>query len=191
MFQLLHGRGGKTPQGDCYLTPDYKFRDINLKYSGSTTNANYYLSLYGGRDNFSYAFDQETFQKTITMDHHEKNSQLGGTAFYGLRWKDKHTSNFITSFSSLQTARTHNEDIIRTSGSQVPTSIHNIYDLSIKEVNGRIENTFNLSEKHQVDAGVGILNYFTDRDEKSTLYSIQDEKIILLFLIFNFRIIST
>ncbi len=166
-------------RADYYLTPDYKFRDINLKYSGSTTNANYYLSLYGGRDNFSYAFDKETFQKTITLYHNEKNNQLGGTAFYGLRWKDKHTSNFITSFSSLQTARTHNEDIIRTSGSQVPTSIHNIYDLSINEVNGRIENTFNLSEKHQVDAGVGILNYFTDRDEKSTLYSIQDEEINL------------
>ncbi|MFZ0282004.1 MAG: TonB-dependent receptor plug domain-containing protein, partial [Bacteroidales bacterium] len=166
-----YGRGRQISRADYYLTPDYKFRDINLKYSGSSTNANYYLSLYGGRDNFSYSFDKETFQKTITLYHNEKNNQLGGTAFYGLRWKDKHTSNFIASFSSLQPSRTHNEDIIRTSGSQVSTSIHNIYNLSINEVNGRIENTFNLSEKHQVDAGVGILNYFTDRDEKSTLYS--------------------
>ena len=174
-----YGRGRQNSQADYYLTPDYKFRDINLKYSGSSTKANYYLSLYGGRDNFSYAFDQETLQKTITMDHHEKNNQLGGTAFYGLRWKDKHTSNFIVSFSSLQTARTHNEDIIRTSGQQVTTSIHDNYRLSINEVNGRIENKFSLSEKHQVDAGIGLLNYFTDRGETSMLYSIQDEKINL------------
>jgi hypothetical protein len=174
-----YGRGRQNSQADYYLTPDYKFRDINLKYSGSSTNTNYYISLYGGRDNFSYAFDQETFQKTITLDHNEKNNQLGGSAFYGLRWKDKHTSNFIASFSSLQTARTHNEDIIRTSGPQVSTSIHNIYDLSINEVNGRIENTFSISEKHQIDAGVGVLNYFTDRDETSMLYSIKDEKINL------------
>jgi hypothetical protein len=171
-----YGRGRQNSQADYYLTPDYKFRDINLKYSGSSTNANYYLSLYSGRDNFSYAFDQETFQRTITMDHHEKNNQLGGTAFYGLRWKDKHTSNFIVSFSSLQTARTHNEDIIRTSGQQVTTSIHDSYLLSINEVNGRIENKFSLSEKHQVDAGIGLLNYFTDRDETSMSYSIQDER---------------
>lgn len=175
-----YGRGRQGSHADYYITPDYKFRDINLKYSGSSQNANYYLSLYGGRDNFSYAFDQETFQKTITLDHNEKNNQLGGTAFYGLRWKNKNISNFKASFSSLQNERTHNEDIVRTAGPQVSTSIHNIYNLVINEINGRIDNTFSLSERHQVDAGAGVLNYFTGRDEISTLYSIEDEETNLI-----------
>ena len=31
------------------LIPDYIFRDMNLKYSGSGTKSNYYVSLYGGK----------------------------------------------------------------------------------------------------------------------------------------------
>jgi hypothetical protein len=38
-----YGRGRQTSRADYYLTPDYKFRDVNLKYSGSTPRTNYYL----------------------------------------------------------------------------------------------------------------------------------------------------
>ena len=112
------GEGQQGPQADFYLTPDYLFRDINLKYSGGNTRSNYYLSLYGGRDNFSYDFKDENLHRTITLNHNEKNNQIGGTLFYGLSWKAKNTSNFIVSFSSLQTDQMHDEDIIRTSGQQ-------------------------------------------------------------------------
>ena len=44
-------------------------------------------------------------------------------------------------------------------------SIHGKYLASIKEINGRIENTFSISEKHQLDAGLGTLFYYTLRDE--------------------------
>lgn len=159
------GRGQQSPRADFYLTPDYLFRDINLKYSGSNTHSNYYLSLYGGRDNFSYAFNDENLHRTITLNHNEKNNQIGGTLFYGLSWKAKNTSNFIVSFSSLQTDQMHEEDIIRNSGQQTTVSIHDKYLTSIREINGRIENTFSISEKHQLEAGLGTLFYYTFREE--------------------------
>ncbi len=112
------GRGQQGSRADFYLTPDYLFRDINLKYSGSNKRSNYYLSLYGGKDNFSYDFKDENLHRTITLNHNEKNNQIGGTLFYGLSWKAKNTSNFIVSFSSLQTDQTHDEDVVRTSGQQ-------------------------------------------------------------------------
>jgi outer membrane cobalamin receptor len=59
----------------------------------------------------------------------------------------------------------HDEDIIRTSGQQTTVSIHDQYTASIKEINGRIENTFSISEKHQLDAGLGTLFYYTVREE--------------------------
>jgi len=169
------GRGQPRSQADFYLTPDYRFRDINLKYSGSNTRSNYYLSLYGGRDRFSYAFENESLQRTITLDNTESNDQAGGTLFYGLRWRNKHTSNFVTSFSSLQTDQVYNEEIIRSSGPQTSTSIHDKNFSSIREVNGRIENTFNLSERHQLDAGFGSLFYYTLRKENESANSVLDE----------------
>lgn len=160
-----YGRGRQSSQADYYLTPDYSFRDLNLKYSGSSAKSNYYISLYGGRDNFSYAFDQENIQKTITLDHSERNLQLGGTLFYGFRWKDRNTTSFIISGSSLRSDLLHNEDIIRTSGSQLNTSIYDSIYTSVNELNGRIENTFNLSAKHMLNAGLGLLYYYTYGEE--------------------------
>jgi hypothetical protein len=160
-----YGRGRQSSQADYYLTPDYSFRDFNMKYSANTTKGNYYISLYGGRDNFSYTFNQENIQKTITLDHSEQNLQLGGTVFYGFRWKDKNTTNIIISSSSLQSDLLHNEDIIRTSGSQLNTSIHDNFYSLVNEINARTENTFNLSARHQVNAGLGSLYYYTYGEE--------------------------
>jgi outer membrane receptor protein involved in Fe transport len=51
--------GGTGAQADYYLIPAYIFRDINLKFSGNSRKTNYFISLYGGMDKFSYSFDQD------------------------------------------------------------------------------------------------------------------------------------
>jgi len=162
-----YGRGRQSSQADFYLTPDYKFRDLNVKYSGNGERSNFFISLYGGADNFSYAFDQETLQKKVTLDHTEKNYQIGGSVFYGLRWKEKNSTNLIASYSLLQTDSRHDEEIERISGPQISTSIHDKYGSMISEINSRIENTMTLSGKHQMEAGMGSLYYFTSREETS------------------------
>jgi hypothetical protein len=155
------GRGRQIGGADYYLVPDYIFRDMNLKYSGSGTKGNYYISLYGGRDNFNYSFDQDNLQKHITLDYNEQNLQLGGAAFYGFRWKEKNTTNITFSYSSLQTDRDQKEETRRTAGNQIFSSINEQTTNAIDELNGRIENKILISDRHIADVGLGALYYLT------------------------------
>jgi len=78
---------------DVSAFPDYEFRDFNIKYAGSTKSGDsYFLSLYDGRDNYSYAIDQEKDQVRINQDAQEANRKLGGSLFYGKEWKNVNTS---------------------------------------------------------------------------------------------------
>jgi hypothetical protein len=156
------GRGQQSGGADYYLLPDYIFRDMNLKYSGSGTKSNYYISLYGGSDNFNYSFNEETMQKSITLDYGEQNLQLGGAAFYGFRWKEKNTTNFTFSYSLLKTDRDYQEVTDRTAGNQVFSSINDQTTNAINEINGRIDNKIILSEKQTANVGAGLLYYLTN-----------------------------
>lgn len=155
------GRGRQSGGADYYVNPDYVFRDLNLKYSGGGAKSNFYISLYGGNDNFDYSFNEETMQKSIALNYSEQNTQLGGAAFYGFRWNDKNTSNFTLSYSLLNTDRDYQEKTERTAGNQVFTVISEQTTNSVNEINGRIDNKINLSEKHTASLGAGALYYFT------------------------------
>jgi outer membrane receptor protein involved in Fe transport len=163
------GRGGQGSSADYYVIPEYQFRDINLKYSGSGKKSNYHLSLYGGKDNFSYAFENETPQKHIILDHDEGNFQLGGSAFYGFTWKEKNTTNLTISYSSLHTDREHLEETERTMGNQPYFSLYEKYNSKINEVNARADNNLNLSEHHMINAGLGMLYYDAALQESTYL----------------------
>jgi hypothetical protein len=171
-----YGRGRQGSGADYYLTPDYLFRDVNLKYSSNGEHSNFYISLYGGNDSFSYDFNQETTQKTILLSHEEKNLQLGATLFYGLRWKNGNTSNFISSFSSLNSSRLHIEDISRISGQQTSNSVYDDYHSNLNEINIRVVNNLDLSDKHRAETGAGVLFYNLRREETTLLISDQNRK---------------
>jgi len=157
-----YGRGRQSSSGADYsIIPDYGFRDLNLKYSGSGRKSNYFISLYGGMDHFSYTFDYESGRLNTTINPGEENLQLGGTAFYGFNWKDKNTSNFTISYSSLLTDREKTEETIRTSGNQVSSGTAMQNKVSINEINSRIDNKINFSERHTADIGLGWLYYYT------------------------------
>ncbi|MBN2215357.1 MAG: TonB-dependent receptor plug domain-containing protein [Bacteroidales bacterium] len=161
------GRGRQSTGVDFDITPEYRFRDINLKYSGSSKKSNYYISLFGGKDHFTYFFNDVRRERSITLDHNEGNFQLGGAAFYGFTWKQKNTSNVTFSYSKLQTDREHLEETVTT---MAPWNDHNLYekyDAVISEVNGRADNYLNLSEKHMVSAGPGMIYYYTTVHENT------------------------
>jgi hypothetical protein len=161
------GRGRQSGGADYNIYPDYLFRDLNLKYSGSGKKSNYYLSLYGGKDNFSYAFDQERQHNNISMDYNEQNIQLGAAAFYGLTWKDKNISNFTISYSSLQTSRAQEKEVERTAGNQIYYSYNEQYKADINEINARVDNKFTFAEGHNADAGIGLVYYYNELQEGS------------------------
>ncbi len=157
-----YGRGRQSGGADYYLIPDYSFHDMNLKYSGSGAKSYYYISLYGGGDNFNYAFDEETMQKTIALSYNEQNFQLGGAALYGFRWKEKNTSNFTVSYSSLKTERDYQEEAERLTGNPVLRKINEQTRNSIYEIDGKTDNKIIPSENHTIDFGAGLLYYLTD-----------------------------
>ncbi|MCP4312722.1 MAG: TonB-dependent receptor, partial [Bacteroidetes bacterium] len=109
----LRGKNGGQ-QTDISVFPDYLFRDFNIKYAGSTKSGDsYFMSLYEGKDNYSYEIDQERNQVRVTQDALEENRQLGGSLFFGKVWKNGNTSHFNLSASGLFSHQNENLVITR------------------------------------------------------------------------------
>jgi hypothetical protein len=162
------GRGRQSGGADYYLVPEYLFRDMNIKYSGSGRKSNYYISLYGGGDDFVYHFNEDNLQRTYQVNYHEKNLQTGGTAFYGFRWNESNTTNLTLSYSNLKTDREYFERTEREMGNQVISSINDFTVNNIDEFHGRTDNKITLSENHTADIGLGLIRYST-RNEIETI----------------------
>ncbi len=174
------GRGRQRGGGsDYYIEPYYLFRDANLKFSGSGKKSNYYLSLYGGKDNFSYIFNEQEGQRNIYLDYREQNIQYGAAAFYGLTWKDKNTSNLTISYSSLQTNRDQEYESESTAGNPFFYNYNEKYESAINEVNGRVDNKFSITERHTADAGIGLLYYYITLKEGTLQDTVSDINDIL------------
>ena len=87
---------------DVNIVPDYRFRDINIKYSFNISdNDLFYISLYGGDDNFSYDINEPVDKWFLLKNTWEVNTQTGGSAYYGKTWKNGNTSSLRVSFSQL------------------------------------------------------------------------------------------
>jgi len=93
---------GHSSQGnnkrEVYITPDYSFRDANIRYSGeSGRSLSATISIYGASDRFSYSLaDNES-----ELDANENNTQFAGSALFDLKHKSGALTRFSTNFSSL------------------------------------------------------------------------------------------
>jgi hypothetical protein len=88
---------------DVNIVPDYRFRDINIKYSAKIHDRDlFYVSIYGGNDQFSYSLEQTVKKNIITKNTSEHNTQTGGAIFYGKTWKNGYATNFNMNFSGLK-----------------------------------------------------------------------------------------
>ncbi|MEN8156539.1 MAG: TonB-dependent receptor plug domain-containing protein [Bacteroidota bacterium] len=152
--------GGPNSGIDLTVQPDYRFRDANLKYAGSTGKGDpYYISLYSGGDLFSYTAEEEKNRLRITQDATEKSRQLGGTAFYGRTWKNGSLSNFSLSYSGMNRDLSESQEIYHMQQGFMVSREATHYRSSISEVNLRNINHFNLREKHNLLAGAGYVYY--------------------------------
>jgi len=145
---------GNSGQADVSVYPDYAFRDVNLKYAGTSKSGdNYFISLYGGRDKFSYAIDQERNMVQINQEAMEENQQRGGTAFLGKTWKNGWNSHFTLSGSGLEKEQYEKQLITRNSGNgsisdREVAFYNNILDLTFKN-----KNYIPLTEKQTLETG--------------------------------------
>jgi len=146
-------RKGGSGQADVNVYPDYVFRDLNLKYAGTFKSGdNYFISLYEGRDQFTYAIDQERNNAQINHEAEERNRQRGATAFLGRTWKNGWNSHFSFSASGLERKVNEKQLVTRNMGNWTydneESFYNNILDLTFKN-----KNYIPLSEKQTLEAG--------------------------------------
>lgn len=145
---------GRSSQVDVNVFPDYLFRDVNLKYAGTFKSGdNYYLSLYEGRDKFSFTFDQERNNAQIFQESDEKNRQLGATAFLGKTWKNGWNSHFSFSASGLERDVSEIQQITRNAGNWTISDREQYFFNSILDLTLKNKNHIPLTEKQTLEAG--------------------------------------
>ena len=160
-FKIIASSRRNSRQTDIKIYPDYLFRDLNIKYAGNTTSGDsYYLSLYDGKDQFSYKIDQERTGTKIEQEAEEENRQLGGTLFYGRSWKNGNTSHLSMSISGLDRDIYEKQEVTRNSNGHVISDREIAYYNRILETNLKNKNKFSLSENHTLESGWSY-NYTT------------------------------
>lgn len=148
-------------KADISVYPDYLFRDLNIKYAGNSKSGDsYYLSLYSGKDQFSYNIDQELTGTQISQEAEEENRQLGGTLFYGHNWKNGHSSHLSLSLSGLDRDLYEKQEISRKSNGNAISQRELTYFNRILETKLNNKNHISLSERHSLETGWSY-NYTT------------------------------
>jgi len=158
---ILNDRKGNksSNQVDINVFPDYRFSDVNLKYAGATGKGDqYYISLYEGRDHFSYAVNQERNVIRLEQEAMEQSRQLGGTAFYGKSWESGFLSNFSLSYSGLNKELTEKQELFHQLHNFTLSSRELQYKNSVREVTLKNKNYFSLSDRHRLVIGMGYMH---------------------------------
>jgi len=193
-LNLLSTKSRNSKSGgnvDVNVYPDYIFRDMNMKISGTGNNGdNYYLSLFNGADNFSYSVEEEQMNQYLYNDAYEKNIQQGGALFYGKKWRTGGVSNFTLAYSSLENQSNEIRQLIRGQNDRV------IYDMDrdiysdIREIKVSVNNIMRAGEKHKIEFGAGIIKDWIiyREDSMKTEYIRMDNSILIPNGYFNSNI---
>ena len=142
---------------DVLVIPDYKFRDVNLKYSlrGNSSDV-LTVGFYGGGDRFKYNIDGLSGYQDLQNHLNETDSQFGVSASYSRPWGRIFNSSATLSYSS---ARNDYEEL----NSYVTgehTMMHQQQDLKtsnneVGEINAAVSNTISFKNGLQFTAGIG------------------------------------
>ncbi len=153
---------------DITVVPDYRFRDLNIKYSTTFNNNDlFYISLHGGYDNFSYSINDTIGRRIINKDTREQTSQFGGSIFYGNTLKNGNTNNFRLSYSGINSyfqndfkqiflLPAHTEYI-------ADDTIHN----KLGELSLEYSNIITINHIHSLESGINIYNNEVKLEEYS------------------------
>ena len=185
---LTFGRQRNTQNTDgvdVYTYPDYNFQDINLKFSGRGENGDSYsVSFLGAGDRFKSSTELENNAgRVIALDEQkERNTQNGGSIFYGKKWANGSTSNFTVSFSGIETTVDRFREVYRwrrtKNGQFELRSEVRIDQLSanrVAEANVKVDNLVALDEIQQLKFGVNYIYDQVDLSEDSADVNHYDE----------------
>lgn len=92
----------KSKEGRLYLTPEYKFRDFNLKLSGQKQNGNnFFLSLLGSTDRFDYELVNKSPMREFSQSSYNKRKQYGASFFFDKKIASGILTDFSLAYSAL------------------------------------------------------------------------------------------
>lgn len=143
---------------DVNVYPDYLFRDLNFKVSGTGDNGdNYFLSVYTGADNFSYSVEDDQMNQYLYNEVDEKNLQQGASLFYGKKWEKGGVTNLTLSYSYLENQSSEIRQLVRGQNDRVIFNMDRDIDSDITEFTGSIDNIMRAGKNHKVEFGAGII----------------------------------
>ena len=149
-----------TNDADVVIKPDYKFRDINVKYAtrlGKNEDL-FYVSFYGGVDNFSYHIDEIFRTSQLLKNTSEENSQSGGSVFYGKKWSAVARSHFSFSYSSLRSKYFNDFKLVFPQISKVNQIEDKRTDNRLTEASLKVDNSFSLGSRQTLETGAEIIS---------------------------------
>ena len=159
----IYGSRSNSNNSSVNIYPDYNFRDFNVKYSGKINNGDsYHLSVFTGKDRFSYSYDEKRGRRLLKTSEDENNSQLGASVFYGKRWDNGNNSNFSFSYSGLKSKLNNYLNITRESiiFDRIVTLVDDIIitNNEIEEYNARFDNRFSSYKRNDIEVGAGLVS---------------------------------
>lgn len=175
---------GQNSKIDMAVYPDnYRFRDLNLKFSRNFDNGDqFYVSMYGGGDYFHLAATgnvtrdvidipkgKESTNLSISLLNEEKNRQYGGSAFYSKKWSDNWTTKFVLSHSDFSRIVNDQTQTTNASTSAVYKKDKSKTENSASENSLRIENLLYFHNGHQLEFGGGFYNNSAKIDYYTTI----------------------
>ena len=153
-----NGQGGmQTGEIDFTVQPDFNFRDANLKYSVNGDNGGeFYVSLYGGGDKFSYNMDAALTNNQLLRSESESNRQFGGAAFYSQPWQNGNRTSFTAGYSVFHREATEENRVVNTRHNRTRIS-KNIYsENEVDEFTFKLEHTLPVKDGNRFYFGAGI-----------------------------------
>jgi len=177
---------------DVNVFPDYLFRDMNFKFSGTGDNGdNYYISLFTGSDKFSYSVEEDQMNQYLFNEVNEGNIQQGASLFYGKKWKQGAISNLSLAYSYLNNRSSEIRQLVRGQNDRIIYNMDRDIDSDIAEFKISIENTLPVTENYNVEFGAGLIrDQIRHREDTfSTGYINIDSHILIPNAYFNSGII--
>ncbi|MGQ7870575.1 TonB-dependent receptor [Sunxiuqinia sp. sy24] len=164
------GRSGNSPNTtERLIYPDYNFRDLNLKYSGTNKHGDSYgISALLGEDRFSYLLDVESEQSQFAYEDHEYNNQYAVSGFFQKKWSNGSRTKLSAAYSSLdkeirnmrmigrqQSGQGGQGQGQRQGGFDNVLNEDQLLMNEVAEVTVQLTHQRALAEKHQLEMGAG------------------------------------
>ena len=136
------------------LIPNYKFRDMNLKYAYSGDKGNtFQVSLLQGTNEYDYGFTEGRYNQ-VRKNKSEETEQFGASIIYNKQWSKGGKSEFFATSSGLNSSFTNLVDIYRVRNKETEVRRKDERNTNVLEYKTGLKHDFNLSKKNLVQIGL-------------------------------------